>query len=265
MTGGGVNVFNKLSKFYSRMLVIFGINDRADLLPYFTKYYASIGATHFACIITDGSRNPLYDTIRSYLADYDSSFFQSFRKDGFSPHAESKVANRIRIEFSTRFQWYCVADLDEFYYFSGQNFGEVIPEATARGFDAVHGLFVDRLSKDGTFPPICGTLDAAFPLGSNLSQCFGLIHHKIPLAKIHLKIGSGHHKVGGKCWRRKVEVHHFKWHSGIVDSLQAKYARKLRQHPAWANRVLEMLNAIRGGTLNDRPRLRLWTASKLGV
>jgi len=123
--------------------------------------------------------------------------------------------NKIRREFSHKYQWYCIADLDEFHCFLGKTIPEAIREAKRYKCLAIGGVFVDRLAANGTFPPISGPLDNLFPLASDLTYCCGSTNSKISLAMSCVEIELGHHDAKVKTAWGISETHHFKWHKGV--------------------------------------------------
>ncbi len=99
------------------MLVIVPICDRIKLLPFFLKYYTSIGATQFEVALYNGEQSPFFEQIISYKADYNIGVRPSIvcDIDDYSGTLVAPVLNEIRKEYARKFAWFCIADLDEFH------------------------------------------------------------------------------------------------------------------------------------------------------
>jgi hypothetical protein len=250
------------------MMVIFPVFGKANLLPYFLRYYTSIGATRFLCALYQGEKNPLYEQIFSYEANYELKVVASTHcaRSRFSSIPEAVGLNKIRERFLKSRDWYCMADLDEFHYFGGASLLEVSREAQRRGYSAVHGRFVDRITKDGSLPPIGGVLDERFPLGCNLTACIGLNCNKIMLARSHVIINPGHHNTRAKTWQDITQVHHFKWNRGVAEDIDDRYRRYKSQGMSWVERVYpKTCRMVKNGIDLNMPMLNKWPAAKLGI
>jgi hypothetical protein len=249
------------------MLIIFPVCDRIKLLPYFLQYYSSIGATQFVCGLYNGEKSLLYNKVSSYKRHFNLQIQTSFTSDPslWNTHSETHGLNRIREEYSKKYDWYCIADLDEFHYFKGKTLPEMVQEAEQGGYDAMHGVFFDRIAIDGAFPDIKGTLDKTFPLVCDLTKCARLASSKIVMARNHVKIHSGHHKTNAKTWYNAAEVHHFKWSKGVYESITFHYNRYQRQGLRTADGWPRILKLIDGGVDIANPKLRVRPASKLGI
>lgn len=250
------------------MLVLFPVHDRVSLLPYFLRYYTSIGATRFVCALFNGKANPVYAKIASFQTRYPLQICPSFvaRVEKYNPFDEKRALNRLRLEFCEKAQWYCIADLDEFHYFEGKSMLDAVRKAKRHKFQAVGGVLVDRLAANGKFPPIRGSLDKTFPLGSDLTYCCGGNNTKISLAKCQVEIEVGHHCANVETGWGISETHHFKWFKGVRPNLIRRQKYYGQQCIPWAKTMLPNQIAIINGGINlNMPGLRLRTANKLGV
>lgn len=250
------------------MIIIFPICDRIRLLPYFLRYYASLGAKEFVCGLYNGEQNPLYDQVREVGSSYGLHVHTSvacvFEK--YRGALEIDGLNWIRQKYAIKHGWYCIADLDEFHHFHGQSLAEVARSAEHNSFTAIHGQFIDRISADGTFPDLQGSLDATFPLGCDLSLCAGLACRKIALAKSQVAITAGHHDAQANICRNAAEVHHFKWSNGVREMVVDKHRRYREQALPWATEQLpKLLKLIENGIDLSNPNLNLRPAAKLGI
>jgi hypothetical protein len=234
------------------------------LLPYFFRYYSSIGATEFACILFYGQKNPAFAELVDYQKQFNLKIYPTASNSlEYDAAIECRTQNEVRLSYASQFSWYCIADLDEFCYFGGKTLPVIAAEAESLGFEAIHGVYVDRLARDGSFPKINGSLDKAFPFGSNLTKCAGLNHRKVPIAKNHVPIRCGHHGTEANLWREQAKVHNFKWYEGIISIIEEKHRRRLSHGVTRTAALLELIKT--GGVDLSNPKLRVWKAAHLGV
>jgi hypothetical protein len=250
------------------MLVICPIFDRCDLLPFYLRYYSQLGATQFVVALWNGERNPVYEVIKTY-SQWPIEIRTSIEclvKDYNGPD-ESGGLNRIRKEFQEKFPWYCLADLDEFCWFGGKTMPEIVAEAEAGGYTAIHGVFFDRFAANGRFPPIrlLHSLDATFPLVGDMTQRLGANFNKVPLSRSDVAVESGHHYTKGKCWNNQVEVHHFKWTDGLVERLRERDLYFTAQGLPWSGESRRFLNVILEEEFYTDPKFSWRPARKLGI
>jgi hypothetical protein len=231
------------------------------------RYYSSIGATQFECALHNGDRNPLYEQIINLKSLYNLNIRASVICDIDQYHGTAIVPalNNIRKEYVAKYGWYCIADLDEFHYFGGKSIPEIIKEAEQRGYDAVHGVFFDRIAADGTFPEIDETLDNTFPLVCDLTRFSGLYCQKIVLAKSHIEIDGGHHSAKANIWRDAAEVHHFKWSKGADKVVENAYKRRKKQALRWEAQMLILMNLVKNKIDITNPQLNVRSASIIGI
>jgi hypothetical protein len=250
------------------MLVICPIFDRCDLLSYYLRYYTRLGATQFVIALWNGDRNPLYEVLQSYAANWPVQIRTSIVcpvKDYNGPD-ESNGLNRIREEFQPRFQWYCLADLDEFCWFNGMTMPEITAAADKGGFTAVHGYFFDRFARAGYPPvPVNGSLDETFPMVCEATQRLGANYNKIPLSRSHVAVESGHHYTKGHACQANVEVHHFKWTEGLVGRLRERDMYFTAQGLPWSGESRRFLQAVEDDDFRTNPVYNWREARKLGI
>jgi hypothetical protein len=250
------------------MLVIFSIYNRISLLPYFLRYYSSIGATRFECALYQGEKSRFYDDILKFKSKYDLHVRMSTNcpVHKFRGLSEVPALNAIRKEFASKFSWYCIADLDEFHFFNGKTLSQVVEEAEEKGYDAIHGVFFDRISADGRFLKVKGRLDKTFPLVCHLTSLAGLRSDKVVLAKSHIEIFSGHHDVlSAKVWRNGAEVHHFKWTEGADEVVSNTLIRIRKQRLPYVPHMGRLWSMTRHRIDVSDPRLSLRKASPIGI
>jgi hypothetical protein len=252
------------------MLMIIPICDRIKLLPYSLKYYTSLGVTQFICAVYNGRQNPFFEEIVSYNSKYNLQVRTSFECEfhQYSPQREMHGLNKIREEFSKQYDWYGIADLDEFHFCGGKNCLEIVEEAEANKFNAVHGIFFDRVAADGSFPEINDKkLDDTFPNACNLTSCSRAACNKIAFAKSHVRIECGHHRANTKVWRNVIEVHHFKWQKGVFEIIADSQKRFKQLGLPMANRELRLMLKLinKNGINTNNPKLKISKANLIGV
>lgn len=262
--------------------LIVPIDNRVDLLPFHAAYYAKLGFRLFVYALWNADNNPVRDRIpeqfkkgangidgcemhirSSIVCDYDH----------YNGPAETPGLNTIRMEFAKHEEWYCVADLDEFYYFDGKNLEELVQYLESRDFMAIHGLFYDRIAGDESFPAIPeyvpgrAQLDELFPCVANLSKITMCGNTKIALARL-TGIRSGHHFAtlpADKVLNHSMQAHHFKWHAGVLDLLLKRHKAYGSQNLSHAHESREFYDFLsKPGWIHD-PRLNTREAVKLGI
>jgi hypothetical protein len=124
--------------------------------------------------------------------------------------------------------WHILADQDELHEYPAE-LSDITRMCDQRGYDFVRGCFVDRLAADGSLPPIhCSdSLFGQFPIGAFLSYPLaGASPRKIVLSRAHVEIVKGQHQarsgIGCPNHEAFVQVHHFKWVAGLMESLQER-------------------------------------------
>lgn len=249
------------------MLVIVSIAERIKLLPYFLRYYTRIGASRFCVMVWNGEANPLFPQIQSALQNYPHVIRTSVVCDlsEYCGPAETPALNLARQELLQPEDWYCVADLDEFYYLRDRSLSQLAEQAGLLGYDAVHGVFFDRVSLHGDLPALGESLDATFPMICDISRTIGANYNKIGIARQSVAIESGHHYCAGRAWQNQIEVHHLKWTDGVVEALQLRAAAYASQGLPWAKEIPLVLAAIQNGIDLLDPNLCARKARELGI
>lgn len=253
------------------MLVICPIFDRIELLPFYLTYYTRLGATQFVMALWNGRDNLLYELVQAYAGQYPIELRTSITcpVSKYNGPDESNGLNQILDEFRGKHEWYCVADLDEFYWFDGGRiFRQVIETCAQNCHLAVHGTFCDRFARGYSYPPIMQgqSLDATFPLICDVTRCHGGNDNKITLCHSSIKIESGHHYTSTKQigWNM-TEVHHFKWTEGILDRLRERDAFFHQQGMLWAGESKRFIGALEMAAYMEDPNYRTREARSLGV
>lgn len=260
--------------------LIVPIDNRIDLLPYHAEYYAKLGFTNFVYALWNGEKNPIYPEIvhawakavppeccinirPSIVCDYDH----------YNGPSETPGLNTIRMEFVKHEDWYCVADLDEFYHFGGKNVEQTIQELEAGDYLALHGKFYNRVSRDGSFstiPPYDPgktTLDDLFPMTADLDKVTKHGQTKISFARL-TGIRTGHHYATlppDKILWDSMQVHHFKWNGDLLGLLEKRYKAYSSQSLSWAYETKDFMDFFQQPDWIKDPRLNTREAVRIGI
>ncbi|MDB6131356.1 MAG: hypothetical protein JWM04_2463 [Verrucomicrobiales bacterium] len=246
------------------MLVICPVFNKIELLPFYLKYYEGLGATEFVVALWNGQKNPLHEAILQTGVDIRTSVMCDM-KDYNGP-AEIPGLNAIREELAGRHGWYCIADLDEFFHF-GESLPAMREAAEKNGFQAVHGIFHDRVAPEYEFPSISEStsLDLTFPLECDLTRVAATNNNKICMAKKEVRIESGHHYCHGKSWNYKAEVHHFKWRDGIMEQLAERDRFFTAQGLPWSGESSRFLKTINEKNYLEQSQYNTRPARIIGI
>lgn len=258
-----------------KLFAIFTTVDyRVDLLPFWFRYYKGLGAERVFIGLWNGYSNPVWPRLLELILEskMDVQVYPSVicHRDAYCGMKETACVNYFRCAFVPPGQWYAIADVDEFCWFNGVGFEEMIGKAEARNCHAVAGDFLDRISGDGTFPPIPGigerTLDETFPKACDLPRHMGCGTAKVPLARQDVEIIPGHHSTTNHPrLEYSVEVHHFKWHRGVLEMLEHRskaFTAQQLPHAPESGRYLEF---FKNPNWPATPELHLRDAVKIGI
>jgi len=250
------------------MLVVFTAKDRIALLPYFFRYYLSIGATRFLCCLYRGQKNPLYPAIenwRNYL-DLKIQSTGDFDVEAYCGPSEAAAVERIRATLTD--PWHVIADLDEFYWLPpGTTLQNMVVKLEAGKYTAASCHLIDRIAEDGSLAPPGAMLDITYPLAFNLTQAIGACPNKIAIVSARTPLQSGHHNVAdGSPTLAWGEFHHFKWLPGIIELLVERSVYFTRLGLPWAAEGWRTAGMFIDGKLDlKNPAIKTWLAPPVGV
>jgi len=248
------------------MLVLFTTKDRIALLPYFFRYYLSIGATRFICCLFQGRNNPHYPEIEAWKGKVDLEIRDGVMEEAvWCGPADAKAVDRIRA--TLRDPWHVVADLDEFYWTAGVTLQDMMARLEAGGYAASVCRLVDRFAADGSLVAPGETLDGTYPLATNLTESFGACCFKLNIVRTTLELRSGHHDTQhGAPLLAWGECHHFKWVPGILEILEERVHRLRKLNLPWSEEGIRTKAKFVNGKLNFKdPDLKTWPAPLLGI
>ena len=119
-------------------------------------------------------------------------------------------------------------DLDEFHELPAP-INVIVKLLEAKGEEAVHGFFVDRVTGDGSLPECKPTpsIHEQYPLECHMTRRVGGgWTQKILLARFGVRVGSGHHSASCKSdtWPiglpQDYRCLHYKWRASLVERLR---------------------------------------------
>lgn len=181
------------------------------LLPFWLRYYFSHGVNDFFMLV----HKPTEQTME-LLKQYPCRVFHN-PKPFAGGEWDTVWLEDIVKTFVRHDEWYIIADLDEFHWWSGL---DRFQDAFCN-FDAVSSFFVDRVAMDGKLHPIVQSesLDQQFPMQAAVTEhlnggVFKFCSHKIMMVRGFVKLGHGHHVTHSGLVQPAFvgQTHHFKWH-----------------------------------------------------
>jgi len=248
------------------MLVVFTAKDRMALLPYFFRYYLSIGATRFLCCLQQGQNNALYETVAAWKTKLDLEIKPTGLVLPWCGPNEAFEVEHIRAGIKD--PWHVIADLDEFYWLpKGTTLQDMVAKLEAGNFKAASCHLIDRIATDGSLVAPGETLDDTYPLAFNLTRAIGACFDKIAIVRTGTPLRSGHHGLADDspvlAWG---EFHHFKWLPGILALLDKRSTDLTRLGLPWAGEGWKVIDKFVDGKLNfNDPDIQTWPAPLLGI
>ena len=226
---------------------------RVALIESFLDYYISIGINPENILFTVQLRRnsqltqlvQIIDIIRE-KGVYHDVLIGNWSSESLMFHQAHKLLYCTTIQ-----DWIIVADSDEFHEYPGRVVTKFFRELDLDGVNVVNGLFLDRVSTDGSLKALIDGVHVfkQFELGCRLHRVFGLgTPKKVMAFKGNFRINRGHHRLA-LCWfwnrrnyldltpwktcppkeseriktyRKRLNVHHFKWMKGQYEATQYK-------------------------------------------
>jgi hypothetical protein len=198
------------------------------LLPYFLRYYKTLGIEKFLVILNTPDDAPL-----KILQDFDLSPVKIWTEP-FSETLKQRYERSIIDKYCSNDDWVIYSDLDEFHdYPAGLDYH--LKYCEKHNIDFVEGRLLDRISETGELTILDETrpLEEQYPLGgyitNNLLKAWD---KKIVAAKGKLIVGGGHHIFLDSATNNTlpyirnfsdyslgIKVHHFKWDRNVLDRM----------------------------------------------
>mmetsp|Transcript_6795 Transcript_6795/g.20329 ORF Transcript_6795/g.20329 Transcript_6795/m.20329 type:complete len:435 (-) Transcript_6795:829-2133(-) len=226
---------------------------RPILIGYFVEHYAKLGILHENMLFTiQVSRLTDPDELKILITKliewnvYYDIYLGNWTSESLMFHQAHKLL------FCTKKKdWIVVADSDEFHEYPGKNISFFVKEMTIKGYNFANGIFLDRISTDGSLVEIDDSMHLfeQFPLGCRVHLRLGLgTPKKVMIFRGALRINRGHHRLA-LCWfwqrrnqlylspwstcppqnaekispyPKRLNVHHFKWLKGQLESSEYK-------------------------------------------
>ncbi len=137
----------------------------------------------------------------------------------------------MRKRHSEEEDWLVYADTDEHHQYS-LPLESMIDECEKEGFDYVSGIWIDRLSRDGTLAAVDSStpLETQYPIGTVISKEIFQKRRKsitkMMLARRNvIPQNAGFHQPKDNHWKchpQKMFVHHFKWTDKVLFKMQQR-------------------------------------------
>ncbi len=242
---------NESQIYLSSMISVSGF--RPKLIEYFIEHYSKLGILNKNMLFTiqinvDVNVRTLQRVtdILSSRGTYFDVFLGNWSSEALMYHQAHKL-----LHCTKETDWIVVADSDEFHEYPGNNISRFLSVIEAEGYNLVNGIFLDRLARDGTLQDLGekDNLYEKFPIGCRLHLLFNLgTPKKVMAFKGYLRINRGHHRLA-LCWywnrrsylhltpwktcpperqfalkpfKKRLNVHHFKWMKGQYSATQCK-------------------------------------------
>ena len=240
-----------------RLITCAGVEFDLALLPHFIKYYKdlSISPQHMYIILqASEAGSPAMEEAKAILEENGITPAEIW----IAPYTSATMWEKrreIQQRVATKEDWVISADVDEFHEFP-DDLNVFLNYCENKGINCVQGVFIDRLTSDGTLAPIMESppLWEQFPVQAdvictirqedekgwengtvNIMACKGNL---LPERGGHFPLSNGQkikytfgdrqlakfNGIKGASTRFKIplRVHHFKWNKSLLTSLQKR-------------------------------------------
>lgn len=213
-------------------------------LPQFVAHYRSLGVEQFLLTLQQdpaldqASRQANHRRFKSTLDGLGIAL--SFELlEPYDSMSLTRHHERISDQFVSEDDWMVWCDSDEFQLYPAP-LRDLIAECVEEGVQAISGFLIDRIAADGSLP----AFDPAQSIWSLYPYCCNVtaeiahgVTRKMALCGGGVKPGLGNHylreielKTSATRW---IQIHHFKWHSGVIAQLQYRVRPEWRSKCAW--------------------------------
>lgn len=237
-----------------RTHLITTVGGHVDVLPHMLAHYQSLGIeSFFVNLHLKNQSDPVREQVETITREFGSGIACIAVGDWQMALMEAYLTPRELYPSD----WFVLADQDELQVYPG-SLPDVFADCQGHGWDYVRGMFVDRLARDGGFPPVLpGSIWEQFPMGAFFSarvlhaepRKVVAVHGPVPLAKGQHRALEGRPAPSREYY---VPVHHFKWTEGVAGRLETRAAQLREQgFSQWAESAyfLEYLRQT-GGRVN---------------
>jgi SAM-dependent methyltransferase len=222
------------------MKLFTAIYDDASILGHFLCHYHKAGITEFFIAAPSG----FADTVRHFTPEYKIILFEGLDVENSMLGGTAAVTEMRRI-YQGPDEWVAIVDLDEFIEFA-EDISQVISAAEKEGANVVRGIMYDRFSKDGRLVDIepGSDLSRVYPVKARfISNVMGGWDYKGVLVKGQLKGIVAHHVLKDEIMCSKtLEISHYKWCTGAIERLRARYDRLLDRGIPFAGEYKKILD-----------------------
>lgn len=241
-----------------RLICCIGVDFYLPFLPHFLRHYGDLGVppAHMHLIIQAlDPEAPALDEARRILAEFGSPAPETWI-GAFTADAAWDRRKALQRAVAAAEDWVLTPDIDEFFDYPAP-LPEFLAALDRMGVTCAQGPFLDRLSADGTLPPVTDSPDLwqQFPVAAELMLALGGegAHHdlagtvKLVALKGRLMPNRAchgvmpgqagvHHLYGAPIvafprlrqargrFSFPVQVHHFAWQATRIDTLKRRLA-----------------------------------------
>jgi len=252
---------------------------RLNLLPQLIAHYRQLGVERFLFTLhLDPAADPAAneqgrETFHRILEHFDIGdrfyFTDAFDSDAFYGHKD-----KLQETLVADSDWIVWVDSDEFQLYP-KPLPAIIKELEAHNIDFLRGVLIDRVGPEGTLPAFnpARPIWQQYPLACTITRHIaGGTTYKVALARGWLQVTFGHHlpaimETGNapplrqasaarralKTLKTHVQVHHFKWESGVIDRLRERITPQMKaDHAHWVESQ-RLLNYFKANNLRFNP------------
>lgn len=203
-----------------------------NFIPHHLDHYLNLGIhpRNFLIVL----HNRIHPVKLEFASNYLFSRGFSFQvwRDEWHTIPKIKLNYKQMIDNCQEGDWILHAEADEFHHYT-KPFRYLINDCEENGYDGVYGVFVDRLTPDGTLKEVDPgqPLDEQFPIKCFSNRVWNAnpnlkTNFKVMLYRAGLVPNSGIHSLRGdvKYHPETQQVHHFRWNSTTYE----KYERRAK-------------------------------------
>ena len=232
-----------------------------DVLAHMLEHYRSLGIESFFVMVNlADEQDPVREQVEEITRRFGCGIAGVMIGDWHLLQQQAYLTPREKYPSD----WFLLADQDELQVYPAP-LNDVI--ADCGPWDYLRGCFVDRIARDGGFPPVDPgkPIWEQFPLGGFITGLIGGGDpRKVVAVKGALRIRKGnHHAYEGRpvpSRQHYIPVHHFKWTANILERMAAR-AEMMKQHPTleWTEsaRFVEYCSSTGGRIRVEDPRLMI--------
>ncbi|MAF24912.1 hypothetical protein CL634_04985 [bacterium] len=238
------------------LITFCGVEYDLPLLVHFIKHYRRLGIIDIAIILQSSIDGPHLSEAIAICYDHGIEPYELWIGEYTSQEMYERRMGAIQ---DLNPDWVIHADIDEFHEYPSS----IMRLITSKKYNAIQGVFVDRVSSDGSIIHIDSEKDIQeqFPIKCNFMKKWYYGQYSPPTGTVkmmayrpHLNVSRGGHAVDGggviysmgydlsacldiKTSERKrstpYKIHHFKWHGNILDKLKNRIKVYKKHGYAW--------------------------------